>query len=622
MTVRRGVPVLLAAALMCGGSVAVAQKAPKPAPKTPAPKKAPNAPAPDNDDDDDDKDEHDPDLYEEGEEEQVVSPTPEVDRCEKRPTLEQRLNKSAMPKAASAAVVAVWKWLGVERRRLRRRAREHDLRGRALFAQGDYDGAITEWVAAYCHIPHYDVLYNVAISFERQVDYEKAVAYLKRSILESPPSAAADREVQSYRVQVLSKLPARIKVATFPPAARISLRSDTGITAKGTANDNKPMLVRKGTYTLRVERDGFVPIAQKITVKIGQPYSYYFRLQPERGTVRITTTPSDARVFVDDKLVGLGRFVERLGIGKHKVTVERSGRATLTRQFEVLANRETKLHLELDRKPKSGRNQLIVAAAGLGGLIGFGSVRTGSDDVLPNVLGIIAGAGIGAGVAYYTVPRNIRTAHSSLIVTTSLVTGLQGAYLTGLFVCDKNDIANACDDEAISGVATAAGALGLLGAAVFAERFKVSAGDAALVNSGALWGTISGNLFAAALDTGPRDQRALSLAGLNLGLVAGYTLARQSEISRGRAALIDLSGLGGMIATLSLTSVVSEETVQERNSHFGLLGMTLGLISGTYLTRNMDEPKSVRLRSLKTTSQTVLDSQGRRTTLYGLAGSF
>jgi hypothetical protein len=589
----------------------------------PAPDDKESAPAPaPASADDDDEDEHDPSLFEDDDDQVADSPTPEVDRCKKRVTLAQRLAKSPLPKQMNGAVLAVWKWLGVERRRLRRRAREHDLRGRALFAQGDYDGAITEWVAAYCHIPHYDVLYNIAISFERQVDYEKAVAYLKRSILESPPSAAADREVQSYRVQVLSKLPARVKVATFPPKARITLRSDTGISAQGIANDNKPMLVRKGTYHLRVEREGYVPITEEITVKIGQPYSYYFRLQPQKGTARITTTPSDARLFVDKRLVGLGQFVERLPIGMHEVTVERDGRKSLTRSFEILANRDTRLHLTMDHKPKSGRNQLILAASGLGGLLGLGVTRTNSDDVLPNVLGIIGGAGLGAGVAYYSVPRDIRIAHSSLIVTSALVFGLEGAYITGLFVCDKNNVDDACDTEATSGVSTAAGAVGLLGAAVFANRFEVSAGDAALINSGALWGTIAGALFASAMDAGPRDTRGLGLAGLNLGLVAGYTLARQSEISRGRAALIDLSGIGGAIAALSLTSVVSEDVVQERTSHFGLLGMTIGLITGTYLTRNMDEPKSVRLGGLKAASSTVLDSAGQRTTLMGLTGSF
>ena len=73
----------------------------------------------------------------------------------------------------------------------RKRASEHYQRGQTLYDQGDYKGAITEFSSAYCEAPNYSVLHDIAMCFERQVKYEKAVAYFSRYILESPADKIA-----------------------------------------------------------------------------------------------------------------------------------------------------------------------------------------------------------------------------------------------------------------------------------------------------------------------------------------------------------------------------------------------------------------------------------------------
>jgi hypothetical protein len=50
--------------------------------------------------------------------------------------------------------------------------------------------------------------------------------------------------------------------------------------------------------------------------------------------------------------------------------------------------------------------------------------------------------------------------------------------------------------------------------------------------------------------------------------------------------------------------------------------MTAGLISGTYLTRNMDDPKSVPMRKVKPQVGAALDAAGKGTMTFGLGGSF
>src|SRR5678816_3408252 len=152
-----------------------------------------------------------------------------------------------------------------------------------MYVQGDFENAIEEFVAAYCDAPHPDMLKNIAQSYERLLDFEKAVAYFSRYILELPPDATELREQISFRVDVLSKLQARIQVATEPAGASVVLTSDTGTVAQGIANSEEPILVRKGTYEMRIELSGHEVVTRSIDVKIGQPYSYYFRLEPLKG---------------------------------------------------------------------------------------------------------------------------------------------------------------------------------------------------------------------------------------------------------------------------------------------------------------------------------------------------
>jgi len=507
---------------------------------------------------------------------------------------------------------------------LRARASEHYQRGNTLYVQGDYDGAIEEFVAAYCDAPHYEMLKNIAQSFERELDYGKAVAYLSRYILEMPkddPALAGQMEQISFRVQVLSNLPARVRVATVPPGARVSLVGETGVNARGTAGSKKPMEVRKGSYELRVELDGYEPISQKIEVEIGQPYSYYFRLEPKRGTMRVIADTSSARIFVDNKLVGIGTYTERVPIGVHSVTVEADGRRRTARRIEVAADRTSTVTIKLPRPPKSGRQQLLVASTISGSLFAGGATATVFDDPRLGLLGGLLGLGIGFGGGYYGVPSDITVGQSSYIIGSTFIGAGEGLALSYFFACDPEVTGDARCNQIVGGATVAAGVVGLLFGAITADKFDLDAGDAALVNSGAQWGTVGGLLFVGAFDNDRRLYAPLGFAGLNLGLVAGSLLARRLDVSRGHVALIDLSGLAGMIAGVALVDVIQPGQRSDRLPHFALLGMTAGLITGGFLTRNMDEA-AAPVRAVAPSVSGARDASGRMTPVFGMGGRF
>ena len=96
----------------------------------------------------------------------------------------------------------------------------------------------------------------------------------------------------------------------------------------------------------------------------------------------------------------------------------------------------------------------------------------------------------------------------------------------------------------------------------------------------------------------------------------GATLATHAEVSRGRMALIDLSGLGGAVAGFAVGQAF--ESPDERLAHFTLVGLATGLITGTFVTASVDRPSRPALRPAIARAAAAGDGG----LVFGLAGSF
>lgn len=513
---------------------------------------------------------------------------------------------------------------GVGQTEAEARAYEHYERGLNLYEQGDYRAAIDEFVLAYCHKASATVLKDIAQSFERMVDYEKAVAYLERYILESPEREQEERRVQSARAQVLRNLSARVRIATEPPGASVTLTSTSGArSAHGVANASEPLEIRQGTYVLTVDMAGYQSISETIHVNIGQPYSYYYRLEPRKGVLRVVVVPGNARIFVDKRLVAPGSYVEKLPIGTYEISAEADGYVSRKRTVEITDSDYVDVALELERMPRSGRRELLMAAS-LGGLFmssGLASLFDGRESVVG--LAVPLGLGLGLGAAYLGVPDDVTVGTSSYIIGATTIGTIQGALIASYATCEhklnSDGIAEfeGCDDNVRVASAMAGGVGGLALSLYTAPRLGLDAGDAALVNSGALWGAIGGSLFYAVFDEDARIFEPLVLGGLNLGILTGALMAQRVSISRGHVALIDVSGVLGMLVGSAVADVADqEEGISERIPHGALAGMAVGLIAGTYLTRNMDETPA--LGAVSPTLGATTDAGGKSTMTIGV----
>ena len=508
--------------------------------------------------------------------------------------------------------------------KLRQIASEHYQRGEVLYAPGDYPGAVTELVDAYCTDPYYEVLKDIGQAYERELDYAKAIAYLERYVRAVPPDAkragACEPDPQDEkvnvlaRITVLAKLPATIRVDTDPPDARITLANAAGV-AKNRELAGKEMEVRGGTYEMTIERPGFRTRTLEITADIGKPYTYFEKLEPVEGRLHVRVVPPDTRLYLDKKPMGTGAFDAELPGGRYRLHAEADDRVTVDRDIDVLPDRDTQLAFELPPRPEYGRKQLLgygTFAAGAASALLAGAQTDPYYDLLAAGGGLIGGfVGI-----YYGTPGDLPLGTSSLTITASLAGGVAGGGLVAL-VTDNFDPSIAA--PAVGGGLAIGAAIGYYAG----RRTDPSAGDAAIINSGALWGTVSSALLSLSFNGSSQISGGVVLAGLGTGTIGGVLLQRYFTVSRGHAALIDASGIVGIVgglATLSLFTRANGGNVNndERTSNFALGGLAAGLIVGGVLTRNLDEPK-LAVTPVMGRAQTA---GGGTTTTLGLAGAF
>lgn len=467
-------------------------------------------------------------------------------------------------------------------------AKAHYEKAQQLYATGNYDEAIAEYEEAYRLKPHPNVLYNIAQAYERLLDYAQSVVWFERYLAEAPADAV-ERPVVENRLRILRNLPARISVTTIPEHVQAAIVDAAG--KRRQAETPVVFKVPAGLYTIELSRPGWEPESHDVAVEIGQPYFYQYRLKRSTAQVSIFTRPRGARVFIDERLVGETPFAGTLDVGQHKLLLEHRDYPWHREDLDVQAGAPIQREITLTRPIRSGRTELVIGAMVFGGAAGpllvasiLGDSTFGSSGLGLLVYMLSSGAGIGAGFlgSFLATRDGIKVGYSSLML---------GSAVWGTSVATSLSLGLDVPARYIYGLAIAGSGIGMTAGFLIARKLDISAGDAALVNSGGTWGTATGALLAQAIIRNPSGSQFgwFVLGGTTAGVLTGSLLARKLELSRGRVGLIDVGGLAGTGLGFALGYVIGVNSRSEDNlqtgARYALGGMALGLLASAVLSR-------------------------------------
>ncbi|MBX3184165.1 MAG: PEGA domain-containing protein [Polyangiaceae bacterium] len=140
-------------------------------------------------------------------------------------------------------------------------------------------------------------------------------------------------------------------------------------------------LVPSGEREVLVEAPGFQPLLTKVQVKHGEQKELEVTLRRvDYGTIRVDANAPDAKIAIDEKPVGVWRSGEeplevKLSSGRHKLTIESSGRKTYEGEIDVPKGQTLPIRANLIPKYPRGAawTQAVIGAVVLGASIYVGT---------------------------------------------------------------------------------------------------------------------------------------------------------------------------------------------------------------------------------------------------------
>lgn len=444
--------------------------------------------------------------------------------------------------------------------------------GLSAYQAGDYEQARAQYARSYALFPHQNALYNLALSYERLLDYDQAIAAFERFLAEpldpQPEMARSQESRRALAARTLTKLrslPARISITASPEPTHVALYARTPDGQQGALHAEREtpgiLTVPAGSYRLFLSKPGYEPSTTDLEAHVGQAILVSRQLAPRPRRVVVESQPP-ARLFIDDRPVGSTPFAGHIPLGSHQIRVERSFYLTQLQPLDLPPGTDV-VWRRLALSP-SGRIDMIVGGTVAGATLGL------------MVLRLFMGAEI------ETLPR--QEIHKPLAaMALPAVLGATAAGLAGwrMHVSEAQLLIGGGGFGTCVGFGLGLGAQpqgplphvlavggsvvgGTLGAVIY-RFFRPSSSAVALFHSAALWSTAAGALGWAYLinerpETAfyghPSAGRAgdggwvimgTALGGMGLGLLAAQ-LPMASRLTRGQVALVDLgAALGGLV---------------------------------------------------------------------------
>jgi hypothetical protein len=244
------------------------------------------------------------------------------------------------------------------------KAKHHFDQGQNLYLQAKYLEAAKEFLEAYNVKNFAAFLFNVAVCYEKNQDYMKALEFYERFIKENPHSQ--DKKLVLARIEALRKhlnppSPGTSQPATQPVKARpnlppvktkgmVVIESKPEGAAIYLGDKRKGVFTRTpysgslppGRHTVIIEHKGYATERKTFYARHDRMAYLYFSLSLEktRGWIEVKANIPGAQVYVASKgagSVGITPYSGWLRPGKQQITVKRDGYEPFVKDVNVTA---------------------------------------------------------------------------------------------------------------------------------------------------------------------------------------------------------------------------------------------------------------------------------------------
>ena len=254
-------------------------------------------------------------------------------------------------------------------------------RGVEAQQRGDFRGALERYLASQRLAPNKNVVFNIAVCFERLARWGEAFRYYSDYLaLETDPG---DRRLAEDALERIRSHVALLRVDTEPAGALVYLdRRDLGSRGR----TPRALALEPGRHRVLVELEGYEPAeSDEVEVVVGQERVVSLTLTRILGDVRVTGEPEGAEIRVDEEStdpVGVVPATVSLPPGQHTLIVSAVGHQTTRFPITVVAQGTTRLEVTLPLETGT----LVVDAEERGALIELDGEAVGfTPAVLPAV---------------------------------------------------------------------------------------------------------------------------------------------------------------------------------------------------------------------------------------------
>ena len=244
----------------------------------------------------------------------------------------------------------------------KQRAKQHFLSGVERFDEGDYDGALAEFLASRKLFATPSATKNAAISYRLLRRYAAAVDLFETLLAEFPALGDADRKLAQRELLELAPRVGQIVISCSELDAQLSLDGRD----RGSLDATKAIRVSIGSHTIRISKSGFEPYQTRVDVAGAQKSEVRVELEPLASSGVLSVSEALGRPFVvviDGTAVGKTPWRGSFAPGNHTILLRGDDNmGTPPSQVEVrvdevtsvsLAAKKLLAHLRVEPTPAS-----------------------------------------------------------------------------------------------------------------------------------------------------------------------------------------------------------------------------------------------------------------------------